>query len=556
MGNSLSPIDEATQTRINELLADATKNFAIEYSKAYTQVVIKIAKEELTPKEDMLGPLKLKSAPPSEMKGKTGILVKRGDVSKSSWKSRFFVMQGEKGNYKVDYYDGTDDKGKLKGSIYCAGLSAYEFSADDIIEFGEPGIKLTPWGWGKRTWYMKCPDDKERKEWLSAFQTACWYAKSPRDQDRAIAEAFDITIKKLRWHYWLWSWYGDSGDEPQRLAEFITDLLERNVLNEVFYKLPDNAMKSMTVDGIRKAVGGSVKAACSSAWLSSSGAVRSVSATVQASVKDLLAPLIEKETKFKETIVEKVSSTVDPFLADKGASLLKPVLDVLFKPVADAFSYAVQDFHSSMKAKIGEDKFNERDYSSALDWTDWEMAYSWWGPQHRAFVLVDRLYDTDLNTVATMCGNVSTYTIYYMVLDKLRMLMRRAVYTFRELAKGIPVAEQSSVLSHVVGLLVHDAYLVVKFVIFSILKAILQNPIAEFVIKPSVALVEPLQKVIDEIPIPGLNILFDLPDMLEEVVTSIQDKAVLAIVGGSLAAVKSKLDEAAATIGLSSISIE
>lgn len=44
--------------------------------KAYTHVVIKIAKEELTPKEDMLGPLKLKTAPPSEMKGKTGILVK------------------------------------------------------------------------------------------------------------------------------------------------------------------------------------------------------------------------------------------------------------------------------------------------------------------------------------------------------------------------------------------------------------------------------------------------------------------------------------------------
>jgi hypothetical protein len=37
----------------------------------------------------------------------------------------------------------------------------------------------------------------------------------------------------------------DSGDEPQRLAEFITDLMERNILNEVFYQLPDNAMKSM-----------------------------------------------------------------------------------------------------------------------------------------------------------------------------------------------------------------------------------------------------------------------------------------------------------------------
>ena len=62
-------------------------------------------------------------------------------------------MQGEKGNYKVDYYDGTDEKGctliiniierllnlywmfegKLKGSIYCAGYTAYEFSADDVI---------------------------------------------------------------------------------------------------------------------------------------------------------------------------------------------------------------------------------------------------------------------------------------------------------------------------------------------------------------------------------------------------------------------------------------
>lgn len=26
-----------------------------------------------------------------------------------------------------------DATGKLKGSIYCAGLSAYEFSADDVI---------------------------------------------------------------------------------------------------------------------------------------------------------------------------------------------------------------------------------------------------------------------------------------------------------------------------------------------------------------------------------------------------------------------------------------
>jgi len=502
-----------------------------------------------------LAELKLLDYPPSEMNGKTGMLTKRGDVSKSSWKSRFFVMQGEKGNYKVDYFDGTDDKGKLKGSIYCAGYTAYEFSADDIIEFGEPGIKLVPWGYGKRTWWMKCPDDAERKEWLKAFQTACWKAKAPRDQDATIAEAFDLTIKKLRWHFWCWSWYGDSGDEPQRLAEFVTDLMERNVLNEVFYKLPDNAMKSMTIDAIRKAVGSSVKTACSSAWLSSAGAVRSMSTTIQSQVKDLIAPLVEKEKVFKETIVQKVSGTVDPFLSEKGSEVLKPVLDVLFQPVSDAFVYAVQGFYSHMTEKIKDGAFKQNDYTYGINRADWEM--DWWnGPVHKSYVLVDRLYDTDLNTVAKLCGNLSTYTIYYMVLDKLKLMLHRAVFTFRELAKDIGETEQTSVLSHVTGLMFHDAMILVKNVIFTVLKAILENPIAEFVIKPCVALIEPIQATIDEIPIPGLSVLFDLPGMLEDVVYSIEDNAVLAVVKGCLSGVKSKLDAASLELGVASVKLK
>ena len=64
---------------------------------------------------------------------------------------------------------------------------------------------------------------------------------------------------------------------------------------------------------------------------------------------------------------------MDPFLADKGSSLLKPVFDVLFKPVTDAFLYSVQDFHKHLSSKIGENKFNKSDYTSALNWTDWEM---------------------------------------------------------------------------------------------------------------------------------------------------------------------------------------
>lgn len=77
------------------------------------------------------------------------------------------------------------------------------------------------------------------------------------------------------------------------------------------------------------------------------------------------------------------------------------------------------------------------------------VSQDWWsGPAHKSYVLVDRLYDTDLGTVAKLCGNLSTYTIYYMVLDKLKLMLHRAVFTFRELAKDIAEAEQPSGITY------------------------------------------------------------------------------------------------------------
>jgi hypothetical protein len=104
-------------------------------------------------------------------------------------------------------------------------------------------------------------------------------------------------------------------------------------------------------------------------------------------------------------------------------------------------------------------------------------------------------------------------------------------------------------------MMVHDALLLVKYVIFVVLKTILDNPINEMVIKPSQKLIEPIQSTIDEIPIPGLSVLFDLPGMLEEVVADIEQGAILALVSGTLGDVKSKLTTAAAEIGLAGLKL-
>lgn len=542
MGGSLgNPIDEAEQQKINDTIQDVVKMFSIEFSKAYTQAVIKHVKNEVEPETSIEDELKLQTAPVPSHIVKTGMMVKCGEAHKT-WKNRFFKAYNAADNYKVEYYDGTSDAGKLKGVISPCGYRAYEFNSDDIAEHGEPGIKLVPWSYRRRTWLIKCPDEQERKEWLGVFENACYKADPPSDEDECIAEAFDITLRNLRWHYWMWGWYSNAGDEPERLGEFLLDLIDRNVVNAVVDNIVEGPTKSMTVDLIRKTIGTSVKAACSSAWISSVTAVRSLSDSIKASAKELLSPLLEQQKKFKATIVDTIGGTVNPFMSSKGSEVLSPVLQVIFKPITSAFVCAVQGFHTHMSSKIASNEFAAARFESSLSSSDWQM--DWWsGPMHKGFVVIHRLYSSDLADLASLfTGGFSPYTIYNMVKDKMQLIAHRAVYTFGSLAKSVAESELPSVLGQVCKMFIHDALLLVKTVIIDILKAILSAPLTEMVITPCKALVEPIQEQIDAIDIPGLPLLLDVNGMLEEVIDSIETGALEALVSGVISDVKSTLD--------------
>jgi len=555
MGGTLgNPIDEPTQQRINEKIQDVVKRFSIEFSKAYTQAVIAKAKLEIEPPTSIEDDLKLQTAPIPGHTLKSGILTKRGESVKS-WKQRFFVAYNAKDNYKIDYHEGTNEQSKLKGTIFCAGYRAYEFNQDDITDHGGPGIKLVPWSYRRRTWWIKCDDEKERKDWLNVFETACYKSQAPRDEDECLADAFDITLRNLRWHYWFWGWYAQAGPEPERLGEFILDLLDRDIINAIIGGIVEGPAKAMTVDLIRKTIGTSVKAACSSAWISSSTAVRSLSATIQSSVKDLISPLLEKQKGFKQNIVDKIGGTINPFLADKGGALLKPVLNCMFKPVTSAFINGIKGWHAHMTSKISSNEFAPARFQSTLDYSDWQM--DWWsGPLHSAYHVIWRMYTDDFSTVASLLvGGITPYTVYNMVMEKLKIVMHRAMFTFGSLAKSISESELASVLSHVAGLLFHDCLIMVRSVIADVLKAILDAPLQEMVLKPCKELIAPLQEMVDALPVPGLSLLFDLPTLLEDVVYSIENDSITAIVSGSVADIKSQFEVASAEIGIASINL-
>lgn len=555
MGGALgNPIDEAAQARINQKIEDVVKTFGVEFSKAYTQVTIAKIKSEIEAKKTLLDFLKLQDPPVATAVLKSGILVKRGESVKN-WKNRFFVARNADKNFQIEYYDGTDDKGKLKGIIYPAGYRAYEFSEDDVAEHGEKGIKLVPWSWRRRTWWIKVGDDNERKEWLSVLDTSCYKARPPRDEDEVIADAFDLALRNTRWRFWFWGWYSDAGNEAERLGEFLLDVLDRDIVNEILNGIADNPAKAVTIDLVRKTIGTSVKAACSSAWVSSATAVRSVSDKIQSQVKDLIGPIIEKQKEFKDKIVDKVSSKVDPFLAEKGSSLLRPVLNVVFKPIISAFEKAVKAFHGHVRQQIDNGEFGSAKFDSTLQRIDWQV--DWWnGPIHDSYYIVWHLYTSDMTELLSLLtGGITPYTVYNIVMDGLKLILHRAVYTFGNLAKSVSESELGNVLHHVTGLLFHDALIEIKYVVLTILTAIINAPIQELVIKPAGELIAPIQEVLDAIPIPGLPVLIDLNELLNEGINEIVENALLAIINGSLGDVRTALGLASAEIGIANVNL-
>eukprot|EP00599_Poterioochromonas_sp_BG-1_P001487 CAMPEP_0173144378 /NCGR_PEP_ID=MMETSP1105-20130129/7195_1 /TAXON_ID=2985 /ORGANISM="Ochromonas sp., Strain BG-1" /LENGTH=558 /DNA_ID=CAMNT_0014058043 /DNA_START=49 /DNA_END=1725 /DNA_ORIENTATION=- len=555
MGGSMgNPIDEAAQARINQKIEDVVKYFGVEFSKAYTQVTIEKAKAEIESEPGLEDSLKLQEPPVPSAILKSGILIKRGESVKN-WKNRFFVARNADKNFQVEYYDGTDEKGKLKGIIYPAGYYAYEFNSDDVAEHGEKGIKLVPWSWRRRTWWIKCGDDNERKEWLSAFETACYKARPPHDEDEVIAKAFDLALRNTRWNFWFWGWYGQAGNEAERLGEFLLDLLDRDIVNEILNGIAESPAKAMTVDLVRKTIGTSVKAACSSAWASSSTAVRSVSDKIQSQVKDLIAPIIEKQKEFKNMIVDKIGGKINPFLADKGSSLLRPVLNIIFKPIIQAFEKAAKLFHAHVQQHISNGEFGAAKFDSTLSRIDWQM--DWWsGPIHDSYHIVWKMYTSDMTELLSiLSGGITPYSVYNLVMDKLKVILHRAVFTFGNLAKSVNESELGNVLSHVTGLLFHDALIMIKSTVLAVLKSIIDAPVQELVLKPCGELIAPLQETLDAIPIPGLPVLIDLNELLNGTVDDIVTNAILAIIGGSVNDIKTALGVASAELGIANVNL-
>jgi hypothetical protein len=254
-------------------------------------------------------------------------------------------------------------------------------------------------------------------------------------------------------------------------------------------------------------------------------------------------------------IVDKIGGKINPFLADKGATLLTPVIKVIFAPIIRAFELCVKGFHNHLSTQITNSEFGSAKFDSTLARVDWQM--DWWsGPMHDGYYVVWKMYTSDMTELLSLLsGGITPYTVYNMCMDRMKILLHRAVFTFGNLAKSVSESELANVLKHVTGLLFHDAFLMIRVTVHNVLKAIINGPIEEMVVKPCGELIAPLQEMLDAIPIPGLPVLIDLNALLNETVGDITNNALTAIINNSMGDVKTALGLASAEMGIANVSL-
>lgn len=546
MGNAFSnPLDESKQARMNEIINEVVAVFAKVFPLRYKDALIEKIKEDAQGGDDEDGN-KLPAIPVPDYPLKEGMMDKRGDVVKN-WKNRHFVALNKADNFVINYSE--KEGGKIKGSINCCGYRARKYDEDEAKEYGEFGLKLVPYNERRRTWYLKAANAEDQEEWMRVLNNACSKAKPPVNEDQVLAAAFEGAYRAVRWNYGYYGWYAIAGTEAETLGGLACDILDRELINDVIRDIPAGPQRNTATSIVRKTVDTAVMAAVSACWNSVVGLCSGLRETLETTVKSLLTPLFEQEVAIKEKVVTSISGTVNPFLADVGGRVCRPVLTVVASSITKGFMAAIEGYSVYMKEKIETGCFVEAQFANNAKSSDRAIEYFWSGPLKESCRLCWKIASDDLADLATLFSDGFTpYSVYSTALDSIRDLAHRAHFKFTTKAIEDGYANLEGILAEVMADMVHDAKLAEIAILNGILLDILQPSIESNVIVPCGELVQPVQDLIDAIPVPGLGDLFNLPSLVEEVINSIVEGGVTAIVEGSSADIEAQIDACGAAV--------
>jgi hypothetical protein len=518
---------------IQEVLGTFTKEFPIQFNVS----LIEHIKEEAQGEDG--GDTQLLDAEDASYILKTGFMMKRGDVVKN-WKRRYFVAKNKVDNFVIEYYE-TEDAPKAKGVIQPCGYKVDDFDPEEIEEFGsensDHGIKLVPYDETRRAWYVNCESDEDRKEWEKIFQNAVRKSEPPVDPDPVISAAFNAAYKATRYAYGYYGWYSINCTEPEMLGKLIGDVLNRELLDDIYDNIPAGATRNQIVSTIKKMVVTAVTTAVNAGWKAVLSAVDASKAAYSASVKEALSPIFEAEESIKSQIVESVGSVVNPVMEDVGARLCQPVFSASVAHISSAYVWAIKGFHEAMTARV--QRVTDKPNSLREECERAQKEVDWWysGPLGKSNDILWRMYHSDLSAIADcFLGGYTAYNVYYDTQDLLRKLLHNAVYTFEHItAEG---TDPQAALAQTMTRLANDAKVFELQCLTDVMMGLVNSTVDEQIVGPAVEVVQPINDVVPDV----VKAFMNIENMTQGVIEDIVRGAMEAIVTGGLGAEQEKID--------------
>jgi len=531
---------------MKEIIQEVVGVFSKAFPLAYKDALIAQLKKEAQPSEDPA--YLLSQAPAASFELKAGMMTKCGDSHKS-WKARHFIAFNESDNYKVEYYE--KEGGALKGTVTLSGYRPQHYDKEEAKENQtEFGLKLVPHDSRRRTWMFKCASEEDRNEWMTVFQTGCYKAKPPLNKDPLIAKAFSVAYRATRWNYGYYGWYSVDCTETETLSQFVTDVLERELLSDVYNNIPASPAKTSTVNMLKKSVDTTVGASVGAAFTAGLGACDSMKSALESAVRASLGPIFEKEVGIKVQITEKISGKINPFCSEIGSKICGPVTRAAAGPFTKAFSQTIKGVHKQLKECIDKDKLKADVLDGTLRHCSREVNHWWSGPLEETNKICTELHTGKLSMIESLFeGGFSLYELHQIVLEKNRYLAQGAIYTFGERVKTAEGGvSNDAILNEVTAMMLHDAKMNLHEVLCDIMKMLMAQSVATSVTTPCTELVAPIQAVIDQLP--GLGEFFNLPNMLEFIIDNIIVGAIAAIVDAGFDECGREVDAAGKEVGV------
>lgn len=486
--------------------------------------------------------------------------MKRGD-STHSWKERFFVIRNDEDNYRVDYYDGKDEGGKLKGSIYLSDYEVADFAEEEIASEGRLGIKMVPRTdkEKRRTWYVRMlptSDEAERQMWKKAFETCCYKAKPPQDPDFAIAKSFTVALNKTRVDLGLGYEKRAFGTEAERLANMVISLVHSKVLDQVIAAIPDGPAKKVATDAITSTVRASINAAVTTAWNAAKAAIEAIRIAVVKIAEAGITPIIEAENRVKERIVSLVTGAARPVIDGLGERFFRPVLARALAPMTNIYVIALKGVHKYLHQEISGGSRGGASFGPFMKEAQHNLLTNWLSGAYitEAYVKCYELDKSPISQVAQLFpASYPVSSLHFAVESAVQDLVRRFCVVFATNAKGHDQAGMLAVLNQTASKLAADCKASIKLTLAGILKAVVSETVEENITGPAKDAVAPVQEMIDQLP--GMSILFDLPELLGACVDDIQDRALDEIMEPTIRDISGQIDAAALEVGLEVLAV-